>query len=67
MFRQEYEQVYIEAEGMKVILEFPPEQPESSLDESGCMKPKEIQQIKKEIKEIVACELEAAVKQKYNP
>ncbi len=46
-----------------MILEFPAEQPAPPSDEGGCRRSVDVQQIKKEIKEIFVCELYEKIKQ----
>lgn len=66
MSRREYCQVCFETEGMNVILEFPAEQPVSLLGERDCTGAKDIQKMKKEIKEIFVSELQEKIKQSYD-
>lgn len=65
MCQEKYQQICLDVEGMRVILEFPPENESSCADQKKSRQEEEVLQIKKEIKEIFISELQEKIKQSY--
>lgn len=65
MSQEKYQQICLDVEGMRVILEFPSEEESIHENQKRSSQEEEARQIKKEIKEIFLSELLEKIKQSY--